>query len=504
MEKNIFNLLNNHNKVILNMLEIISENNRWYSVNEISLQLNVVERTVQRYIHQLEDIVAEYNTEKRQQITLMYEKYKGIYLEIEQGSNYIDFRNYILENDESMLILKKIMFEEFDSVKKYAMTYYVSESMVRKSLKKIKDFLNLYNIDLSRNSFKLIGDEKQIRLVSYIIAWVTFKGVTWPFNTIDQRKIYQTVDGFSNAMKLNVSDIHRKQMAYIFAVNLLRLRKNHIMPFEKSWDNYVNLSMLKESIPLLKSFMADYSVHIDAEIYFYVLLMQTKVKIYESNELRDRILGYHKKMNSDIYRATELFVKQFESELTEIPYEIKERFFVTSFCAHLFAQLFTQINMDIDGHPLFELDDNEFPTLRGILSKFIDDLYEQSQNPLFLEKGFLIQKYLLLFSSILPLTHYEPAIYIYLETDLPYFIKQNIMVRISDRFKHDFNLSFLDMSQKDKADIIFTNVPNLIEERQRFTYGILLFDFPIKLRDFIELEKKLQIVVQKKVTNQLI
>ncbi|MGY3767009.1 helix-turn-helix domain-containing protein [Vagococcus vulneris] len=501
MEKHLFNILSNHNQTILSILDIISENNRWYSVTELSMQLNVVERTVQRYLNQLEEIVATYNEGDRQTIKLSYEKYKGAYLEIERGSNFIDFKNYILSNDESILILKEIMFEDFDSVKKYAMKNYVSEGMVRRSLKKIKDFLNLYHIDLARNSFKLIGEEKQIRLVAFILSWVTFKGISWPFDSISQDKVYNSVDTFSQAMKLDISIIHRKQMAYILAINLIRLRKNHIIKLEESWKNYVDLNSIKESVPFLKSFMSEYNMHIEAEVYYYIVLMQTKAKIYDSEELKKRIITYHKKKNSDIYQATNLFIQQFESNFSPIPIELEKQFFITSFCAHIFAKLFKNINMDIDGHPLFEDIDEDFPILKDRISLLIDELYQLSGNSIFLEKQFLMQKYLLLFSSFLPLTSYEPPIYIYLESDLPSFIKQNITTRLTDRFKHDFNLTFLPRSKRDDADLIFTNIPNLIEEKNRFEDNLLLFDFPLKSRDIVELEHKLKLNIQKKSHN---
>ena len=161
MEKDIMNLLDTQNQVMVNILDLISDNNRWYTVNEISMELMVVERTVQRYIHRLQELVNDYNEEKHHLVVIHYEKYKGVRLEIDSGSNYMELKSYILENDETMQIFKLIIFEEFESISKYAADNYVSESSIRKSLKKIKQFLSNYQLSLSRSSFRIEGEEKQ-------------------------------------------------------------------------------------------------------------------------------------------------------------------------------------------------------------------------------------------------------------------------------------------------------------------------------------------------------
>ena len=75
--------------------------------------------------------------------------------------------------------------------------------------------------------------------------------MTWPFDFISQRKIYASVDRFSEELDLGFSVIHQKQMAYMLAVNILRLRKKHVITMEDEWRQYVNLPKLIEKIPML-------------------------------------------------------------------------------------------------------------------------------------------------------------------------------------------------------------------------------------------------------------
>lgn len=39
MEKDILNLLDTQNKIMLNILDLIADSNRWYTINEISTEL---------------------------------------------------------------------------------------------------------------------------------------------------------------------------------------------------------------------------------------------------------------------------------------------------------------------------------------------------------------------------------------------------------------------------------------------------------------------------------
>ncbi|MEG0254029.1 MAG: helix-turn-helix domain-containing protein [Vagococcus sp.] len=496
MEKDLLNLLDTQNKIMINMLDLISESHRWYTVNEISHELNVVERTVQRYVHRLKELIDDYNEERNHHVSISYEKYKGVLLEIDRGSNYMELKSYILENDETMKIFKLIIFEEFQSISKYAAAEFVSENLVRKSLKKIKEFLNMYQLTLSRSTFIIEGEEKQIRLIVYISGWIIFKGVTWPFDFISQDKVYLSVDSFSEELEIGFSVIHRKQMAYMLAVNILRLRKKHVIEMEEDWKTYANLPKLIDRLPVLNTFIEDYNIYIESELYFYLILIQLKPKLYESTTYCDSVLNYHKKMNSNVYQATEQFMDLFSQKMIAIPNELKERFFVTSFCAHLFCHLFSNIQVDIDGYMIFKDLENDYPNLKIELSNMIKELHQSNPDPLFLRENFLLQKYMLLFSSVLPLTYFEPIIQVFLDTDLPYFVKNNVTEQIANRFKYEFNIAFINENVLDTADLILTNIPNVLEEELRFSNKVHLFEFPFSQRDFAEIERKMKGISQ--------
>lgn len=492
----MFRLLNSTNQQLLEILSLIAENKRWYSTKEISLYLNVTERTAQRYIQQVRDMSEEFNQLSSVKVVIDYEKYRGIYLDSESG--YIDLKNYIYEKDETIQLLKYIVVEDGVNVERYAIEHYVSVNAVKSSLKKIKVLFELYDLSLSRQTHAIIGNEKQIRLIIYIMMWTLYKGIRWPFSTINEIIIYQTVDLFSETNHLQFSIIQRKQLAYVLATNLIRLRKKHFVVMEDEWKNYVNIDVLLEKLAFLKSVMQEFHIYSEAEIYFYAVVAQIKTKFYESDVFNKEILGYHKQQQSDVYQATIQFIRLFQSTFTDIPTDLKERFFITSFCAHMFCRLFKSVHVDVDGYYVINEVSDRYPVLRHNMLKLINTLHQTTHNELFLMEEFLLQKYILLFSSVLPLTCYEPEIAIYLDTDLPYFITRDIEERITYRYKYEYHIVFKTLNHEEEIDLVLTNIPNTLEENNQYSSHVQLFDYPIKERDLIEIGKKCQLLAQEK------
>lgn len=492
----MFRLLNSTNQQLLDILSLISENKRWYTTKEIGLELNVAERTAQRYIQQIRDITDAFNQASTVKVVIEYERYRGIYLDSESG--YIDLKNYIFEKDETVQLLKYIVVEDGVNIERYALDNYMSTHAVKTSLKKIKLLFELYDLSLSRQTHSIVGNEKQIRLIIYIMMWTLYKGMRWPFSTIDETVIYQTVDLFSETNHLQFSIIQRKQLAYVLSTNLIRLRKKHFVVMEESWKDYVDIDALLEKLSFLGNLMQEFQIYSEAEIYFYAVVAQIKTKFYESSVFKKEILNYHKHQQSDVYQATEQFMVLFQKTFIQIPNELKERFFITSFCAHMFCRLFKRVHVDVDGYYVISEVNDRYPVLKQKMITMMAQLYEQTNNELFLMEDFLLQKYILLFSSVLPLTYYEPEIAIYLDTDLPYFITKDIEERILYRYKYDYHIVFKTLADNRMIDLVLTNIPNTLEENNQYSPHVQLFDYPIKERDLIEIGKKCQLLAQEK------
>ncbi|RGI32409.1 helix-turn-helix domain-containing protein [Melissococcus sp. OM08-11BH] len=498
METDLFMLLNANSRNILSIFSIISEKNEWYSMHEISEKLNVVERTIQRYVIQLKDCIEQFNKDEKEEdrLYLSYEKYRGVYLETPKGQGLNRFKQLVIEQDETFMMLKQIFFEEFQSVTKYSMDHFISESKVRKGLKKIRHYLKRYHLSLSNISFRIVGEEKQIRLLTYYLIWYGVKGNVWPFKQVSQLKVYEVVDGLNQALEMRLTQTQRKQLAYMLAINLFRLGKNHVVTFEAEWKDYVNIKQILNQAPFLELLFFKRQQKLTAEIYFYLLLIQLRMNIYQCDNLTRQVLSYHKKNNSDVFVVTDSLVKTFHQELLPIPKNYYESFFLTTFCTHLFCKLFHHVSLTMDGRYMLDDTQEKYTVLYSELHRLVDKVYNQTNDSIFLQKRFLVQKYMLLFSMIKPLTYFEPTICILLESDLPYLTKALLERDIAYHYSGKYHIEFMDTYDVKEADVILTNVSNIFDCNSCMTSTIRYFDFPLTLRDYEELDKLVKSIYQ--------
>ncbi len=64
----------------------------------------------------------------------------------------------------------------------------------------------------------------------------------------------------------------------------------------------------------IKAVFESLNIQKESEIYFFYLLMETRPKLYENKEVARRALEPHKKNNSDVYAATEVFIRVFQKK----------------------------------------------------------------------------------------------------------------------------------------------------------------------------------------------
>lgn len=483
MEQEILELLDKKNKFSCLIIDFSQSENDWLSVYKLSLRLDLNQRSIQRYIHELEEKIMEFNLQSGANVSIEYNKFKGIRITYDTSAAF-KLKNYIIENDDTIALLNQLVFSKLSSVKKYSEDNFISEYSLKKSMIKIEELLAGFRIKLSKHKTVFEGRERNIRMFIYIFLWTLYKDSEWPFDYISEEKIYGSVDNFSEGGQLDFTSINRKQMAYLMSVNLLRNKKKHYIKKDAEWDNYVNIEAMKKD-PIVMQGMENYQYYHENDLYFLLLLIQMRYRIFKSDLLRERIFSYHKKMNSDVYSMTEQMMKLFEEKFFKIPKDRREVFFTYSFCAHLFCRVFKSIRFDIDGYDVLIKNDRS-PNLLKKLNSFLDQLASEHNSPIFLEKPFLIRKYFLLFSYFKPTTIYETKISVGIDSDLPFFIRENIKKDIRKNFENRYHLELVESDGK-KVDVILTNMPSLHEEED----NVCVISYPLRSKEYQMIEQTL-------------
>lgn len=184
MNSKIYRVLEKNNKIYLSIIEMLQIEGNWLEIGKISEKLEISNRSTQRFINYLKEVINLCNQEKGLTIQFYYEKFKGIKLEIDSTGIEI-LRMYILHNDENIKLLSDICLSKSKNLNKYAEENRLSSYAVRNSVLKINRLLRPHKMKISAYNLKIIGEEKRIRFYMYFFLWEISKNSEWPFYYAD-------------------------------------------------------------------------------------------------------------------------------------------------------------------------------------------------------------------------------------------------------------------------------------------------------------------------------
>lgn len=488
MDYKLQELLTNRNQILIQIIRLISEEERWYSIQEISREIGLVERSILRYIIFLEDLIGECNKAKEAHYVLQIKKNKGVHLVIEERDNYLYLKNYIYEVDETIKVLTALLFERYESAAEYSQKSNMSSYTVKHSLHKIQDLVKDVDLQVSHREFKITGDEAQIRIISCSVSWVLFNSAAWPryFHQVDPFKVESSVEFLMSSLHLEMNTIKKREISFMIAISILRFRQGNVITYPFDWEPYVPLDSQFELNKTIETILKNFHIHSHSEVRFMVLNMMMKPFMYKLPHFKNKIINSHRVNGSDILSVTDLFMEEFDESVCPIPSDEYEDVYGYVFRSHLFAKVYKQVDFDYSGHSFLHNIETKFPNYYQKIGKFIDNLMLKSGNEIFLEKEYLIQIYFMVISFSQLNNMFEKSIKVYVQTDLSELHETRMKKLLFDRFKYEFNLIFIDSNNMQVPDIILTNI--VLEEHKK---KAILISYPIGKRDILKIREAL-------------
>ena len=493
MEENIVNLklqelVTNKRQILLQIIKLISEEDRWYSIQEISVAIQLVERSVQRYVNDLYDVVNDCNEQKNDHFCLQMKKNKGIKLIIEQKENAAVLKKFIYESDETIQILMALLFESYHSTFDYSKKEDLGSHTIMNSLNKIKTFLQPLNLTVSTRDFCIVGSEAQLRIISNSIAWYLFNSDTWPniFHQVDQSKIDSAIITMSDSLHLDIPPIQKREFTYMVIINILRYRKGKSIDFLSEWEQYVPVDNQCELYRIIESMYKSFHIYSHSEVRFVLLNLMTKSFIYDVSYLKKEIMANLLKNSADVLTTTDLFMKEFD-QFYPIPLKDYDDIYFYILRGHLAGKIYKQADFNFSGHSLKNDIPLEFATYYTRASRFINKLWSISHDDFFLEVDYLIELYFLVLSFTELTSLFEQTVTLSLESDLPEICEKHIEEFICNQFKHYFNVVFTKDKMLQRPDLILTNIAL---NTQKSTPSLVI-DYPISDRTMLEIKEVL-------------
>lgn len=491
MNKKIYSLLGKNNRKHISIIEILQNEENWITIEKVSEQLKISSRSTQRYIHHLKIIIDNCNQYRDLTIQLHYEKFKGLKLDINDFTTEI-LKSYILQEDENIKLLFDICTTKSKNLNKYAEDNRLSSYAVRSSVLRINSLLKKHKLKISTNDLLIIGEEKRIRFYIYFFLWEITKNEEWPFDYVDENKIYKSIEQIEIDHAIVYSNIQKKRIAYFIAICLIRSRKNFNIKNIDDWDSYLNFSALKNDKEIARE-KKKYQLFNENELLFLLVVIQMNFGMYQSSKIKSRILNYHRKYETDIYRATNMVFVEFQKTFFSIPKEYIESFYNYIFCAHFQIATLSDVLLDFDNYDVLETS----PIPNNLICKlhsFIEKMRGFISSNIFYMNDLLIRRYLLIFLFFERCATYQPQITLGIDCDMPFFIKELFKKKIVRHFEGIYNLNIVETKIKSKKSSLI--VTDLMEKNSFQENNICIVDYSLKSNDYLMIGKKIEKVLK--------
>lgn len=442
------------------VLLLNDRNGRWVTREWLSEKLGLSKRMTLSVISSLAEKIADLPSEK---FSFQQSKGKGVRLVVALDADVYYLVTEIVRNCSTVVLLRALIVGEFDSVRNYAMQHFISESTVRRDLTKVQKLLARYQLEVERENFQLQGEEYQIRMFMVIFFWSIYRGSSWPFSYVDEQLIDEYVEEVLNSeftVYPNIPYTYKKQLAYIFAETIIRTRKGNILKMPAELENQITANALYPGFERIMSRHQGTLNTKQAEIPFFFLVWVSMSKTIEvfKEAIVDDLFQQQKNQETEIFKATELMLARFQDEFFPIKDEDYLRFRNYILSSHFFAMYFKGFNTDMTGNTYHSIFAERYPQLIEKTDCFVEELYAESKNPIFLEKEFLLIPYLKNILFFDAPCKYEVPMTMLVESDMPSLMTKSFIRQLRGYFSYLYNVTITDIfeTSNQHADVLLT------------------------------------------------
>ena len=233
--------LNSVGRQNVKLVKILASEDRYFSFEEISKELNVTPKTVKKMylLFHLDIQNGIYPVE------ISRKPKKGIRLTGFSQFFLSEFERIQLGSSISYKIIEDVFYGEYKNAIYFSNKNFTSLSSFYKYLKEIRIMLEAFNVPkLVATRARIQKLEMNYRYFFFYYFWNIFKGEKWPFKNFDRNLIIRYVEKIENILCETYSIPEKEMLCYWIAVILSRLNIGcKLSANEKSEEK---ISFLKE------------------------------------------------------------------------------------------------------------------------------------------------------------------------------------------------------------------------------------------------------------------
>lgn len=456
----------------ISVINVIYNHYDWTQTAYISNELDISERTVQHYLKDILELKKDYDKNTDNQLYIDYLKIKGIKI-TDYSNDFEDFKKFIIQQSQTMTLLNDIINQQIISVTNYCQQHFLSETTVRKNVKRIREACQVYGIDLIH--LKLVGDERKIRYFIALFDTMVSRETYFSLEGVNYQELNKQFDDFFEKAEFDVSEVKKQKTLNIFLIHLQRIGFNQ---FVSVHDKFLRELTSHSIYPFVEELFNHYYVFNKKEIayFFYIMTLDEELNRKEDTNLAFKFYDKHR---FELMITTELIFKDlytlFRPITDEEAYLIKRDIFYASFVTMIFNQLVFEYKYGVTVH--YDLE--QYPIITSIFTEVIQTRL--------IDKGFipqdqletLLQQYFFRFLYFVDSKHLYKVLSIYIEPAFDHLHQKQMKEYLDLYFNHQ--IEYENSYSKDKTDVVLTPFHETSEHSLYTQTPIIMVKFPLNL-----------------------
>ncbi|NKC68413.1 helix-turn-helix domain-containing protein [Vagococcus fluvialis] len=440
-------------------------------------------------------------------ITLLWEditQYITDDIKLDSKHNYLIIRSQIIKDSWIYQLCSKLLLRKKVNLQDFLNTHYISESKIhrkKKQLNHLISYLQLKIVSKDRHLY-LQGKELQIRMLAQQFFWSIFRGIEWPFQEIDFKKIdlFLKKTIFLDHKNL-IKEITYMEGAYNFSISLIRfnnggfIKKDELPNYTKKYFSefskleYIRILLRNEfHFTLEEQYYFLYSLQMNPQYYLDKTFFSQTIKALKKNSI-DTLYIYNELIK--YFNLKEINLKEFDIAKAVV------------LAANISATIYHGFYRDISSYLVGEYFEEKSPNLLPNIEKIVLQLKSDNPDISFLnETKYLTIKYSEAYALIKNMFDFEPKIAILVATDTSIIIEELIVKKLTSIFSTYANVIFLTTNSKYSGTydlVIHTAVTiNHVTSDKK----LLIADPELTDKDISEIKEKIDKIVKiKKFSN---
>jgi len=483
------------NKLLL--LDIVYEAGDWIKLPTLCFKTEIGEKNVAKIMEEINEDLIQMKLLNEASGTIDHIKGKG-FLFIGEELDYKKLSLYILKQSLIFNLLQELFLSSQVSTSDILNNYFVSESTLRRKVLQINDALTPHHLSLkySAKQLKITGKEINIRYLGYQFFWTFYTGFSWPFATIDHKKIEHYVKYALKNYVLASKNTLLLEFSYMFALNISRFHSKHPVNAEDIPDyvREINQRQLFPRSEFYKDIQKEFFLS-DHELNYFGLLFQCRAQYYIKKDNLKEVIQLHRQLDTPIYQLYSLFTEQtnimYIPVKDELNLKLCHAIIVSTFLHATFFKSFISV---ASGYDLSFFYQRKYPHLYIYMEDILQKMREQSDSPVLENDEFILPRFCEAFSAINVFTKFEPEIVVKIDTNLTMVLEYILAQKLEQIFKNFFNVRFLsfidvDLGEDQKIDMVFSSIIQNSEDSPYQGIPVYTFHPQINLSDITKINK---------------